>query len=547
MHGPRSPFRRFATAAALVWVASCLLATGSCTLVSDFSIEQCEQDQDCQVDEATRICEARRCVDGCADNAQCSSALGRGLCPRRGDECVRLLGDGGECFIDYGYDPELMDELRAEDLAIVGAFAPEVPPSSPARLTFELATREINKDGGLPGLERARPLLIVACHDEPASVAGAMQHLVSGLGARAVLASLEHSALRAAFERPETREQALFLSPFSAYATAESSEYLWYLAGSYRDAVAAYPPLLARLGERLAGEGRALAGLRVAWVASEDPADLDLEVSVREATAAAALGFDVDGRSFRLPDDSPEARADVRQELLGYHPDLVLFFAGRAFAEPVRLARESFILELESAWPERERPLYVLSPRNAGDATLAALAAAEPSFASRALGVGLYRGNDAELWSEVSRSYATTFPNTEQALPGNVYDALYYLAYASAAAGLRQDELTAPAVLEGFLQVSRLGAERVDVGVGSAGLGKAFELLRAGAPFALHGTSGPPDFDARTRTRPALPGLYCFGSDSSASRLLYDVASDAFAAQPSGASAPCLELLDATD
>lgn len=206
-------YRRFPCASALRLLCALALggAVASCSLLSDFSVQQCQVSADCDVTggEVTS-CDQGRCIPGCEDNGQCSARDSRfPICTRHQGECVSLLTPEDECYSAAGYDETAISGVTAQDLTFMGAFAPTLRSSS--WLTLLLGTGEINASGGVLTGGSRRPLVTVLCQDSTSTLDAALDHLVHDLGARALVASLEDSQLRAALERPSTRGQALYL------------------------------------------------------------------------------------------------------------------------------------------------------------------------------------------------------------------------------------------------------------------------------------------------------------------------------------------------
>jgi hypothetical protein len=499
-----------------------LAACSACTLLTNFDIEQCALDSDCKgsSEAPARICEERRCVAGCRDNAHCKDALNTGataLCPRRGAECVEL--ESGACFRALGPEPPAFADKTGDDLALLGLFAPKLASGqrSAPELNYLLAIDELNEDGGLPGPRGPRPLVGVVCENQPAAVTAGVEHLVQRLGVRAVLASLEREPLRNVVEGRD--DDVFFLSPFGDPGRSVArSERLWYLFAGQDAVVAAYTPLFRRLTAKAARERqRPAEELVLAILYSSAPdadADRSLQLAVEEE-------LDLDGerglaltqsgmlRRFALGDEG-ELRA-VASSMAEYAPDIVFVFASGTFSATNGEERSAVVRELEAEWPsERARPLYVFGPNNSEDDTLTALGSAA-EFRARLVGLNVHREQDSDLAVALASRYAERFSaaSSRYAAVANLYDGAYLLAYALAAAGLRTDA----DVLAGFRAVTDLAnGQRVDVG--SGGIGDAFSLLRAGEPIAVHGVTGAPDFDVTTHARSSGASPYCLLENS---------------------------------
>jgi hypothetical protein len=500
-----------------------VVAANACTLLSDFDIEQCASDEECQsVDDKVRICEADRCVKGCSDNRQCQSASqvsGDFICPRRGAECVSLQSD--ECFDALISDSDAVLGRRGEDLALLGLFAPQlrsVEPS-PAELAYAHAIDELNDAGGLPvpGGRGAMPVVGILCDAAATAVGGAMTHLERRLGARAVLASLEPDALRMALSGRDPG--VFFLSPFwDPGPTVERSDALWYLLGEQTSVAPAYTPLLRRVQALIARElGIAAAEQRVALLYS-NAAGSDLDQRLRLAVeqelgfaGEAGIALERAGRLERFALGGAEELAPLARSVAEYRPNLLLLFASGDFAGEIPLERSAIVPEIESAWPEGQpRPHYVLAPGNFEDDAITALGF-EAELRVRVLGVNVHRPLEPALAQALAEAYDDQFTETRFAAAPNLYDGVYLLAYAEAARRwLAPANAGAGSMLEGFRAVTDVSSGRhVSVGPGQEGIELGFELLRRAQSFAVHGVTGAPDFDPQTHSRPSGATTYC--------------------------------------
>lgn len=509
--------------------SSCLLlASGSwlvssCTPISDFAVHQCETHADCDIlGGVTSRCEDSRCVEGCADNAHCMSVdPRRPICAELGGTCVGLTSDQGECYVSTGYDASSMGASTARDLSVLGAFAPTLRSST--WLTLQLAVDEINAEGGLPGAGVPRPLVAVLCDDSVGHVDAAMEHLVHGLHASAIVASLEDEPLRIVLERAGTAGQALFLSPNSAdpwsAAPERATQRAWYLGADQSSAVEAYVPLVRRAAAAMEARGADPQLLRVASVVSEAREDQDLAAAV--ARAMDLGGYDADDlarrgrfKRFELRSGSPEELEAVAS----YAPQLILVFAGGASLESPYGSRSSRLefLEARASVPGGWQPIYIVGPRNVDDPFLASWATTDASLRERIVGVRSDRAIDSNIVASLWARFDTVFPRAAEpefslGVSLGAYDAVYYLAYAAAANGRAEVE-NAGSLASGLAKITDPNGERVDVGSGPQGIEKARELLESQTPFNLYGTTGPAAFDTPQQARSGVARWYCFGS-----------------------------------
>jgi hypothetical protein len=498
---------------------------GSCTLLSDFDVHECTESSDCvSALGAFGRCEQARCVSaGCSSNADCVAADPRfPLCQSAGGRCVALITEGSECPASTNYNPASMGALTAEDLILIGVFAPSI--RSSAGLSLTLATDELNALGGLPGPRGPRPLLAVQCDASRASAA--LPHLVNDLKVTGILAGLDADALRSVVSDDATSEPAFFLSPGGSHVRpselSANGEYLWYLGAEYRDAVPTYEALLARLSA-YAQSAPAAPPSKLASISSRAAEDEKLESSVFQAleldgSNAAALADQDRFLSFELSDDPEADRKSVLEPLLTLRPNIVLSFAGGVYGEPARRERATLFRALAGV-AEGDvafAPFYVLGPRNIDDVSPARLAFEDPAFAGRALAVRAGRAQDPALGAALDARFREAFPEAEslgfRASP-QVYDGIYYLAYASAASPPSSPGGRAAATQAGLSRVTDGSAARIVVGPGPNGLEQAMTLLASATPFNLAGTDGPAEFDLGQHARPGQGHVYCWGEN----------------------------------
>jgi hypothetical protein len=498
----------------LVSVALTIVASMTgCTLLSDFDVHQCELAEDCRLwDEGSSHCENGRCVPGCLSNADCASRdPSRPICTEPGGSCVELTMASDDCYASCGYDEGRAGALTADDMVIVGAFGPTV--RSSAWLTIALASSELDVMGGLPGADRSQPLVTLLCHDGE-QLDAALHHLVNHLGAKAVIATLEDTDLRAALDRAPAAQRAAFISPNGAHgvsdASAEVSPWLRYWGSRYDGALPLYRAAVQAIS---AASGVEPGAYRIALVVSEAREDVDLADAVREAIDVGGLPGEELARQGRLQRYSL-AQLDalsIAADIAAKPPDLLLLFAGGPSRESPYPERSSIIAEIEDriASVGRRAPSYVLGPRNLYDRSPALRAMKDTSFRGRTLVLSTDRTPVSPLAEVLESSFSQAFPALDPALAGapafNVYDVYYLIAHASLAAsmrGFRDPE----GLLAGLSLVSDGEGEPLDIG--PAGIGLAAADHRA---LDLIGTSGPASF-AADGTRPGEPRAYCWSA-----------------------------------
>jgi hypothetical protein len=529
----RSPRQR----TRLPWVgaASTTCVLVGCTAFSDFGVRVCSSDADCRTPAQVAVCVESRCVAGCATNQQCSDFDPRQpICQYPGGDCVGLLSEGPECYANTNYDEAQMGGSTARDMVLLGAFAESITTSF--WLTAQLAADEINDAGGVPGPHGSRPLVAVLCDDS--LQAEAIAHLVVQLEVSAVVASLDDAALRDVLAQPDVGDRAFFLSPAGSATRPASfgdrANLLWYLGAEYSDVVAAYGGLASGLTSSVAGRGDSMSALRLASISGAAAEDSALSRDV--ARLLNKSGVDTSGsdsrgpyRTFDLFGESPLGPADELRALIEYEPAAVFFFAGGNFDVPVGAfdaplrQRASVLRSIDASTTVSPQfhPTYVLGPRNLSASAAKKLAVDSVQFRSNALTLRAGRLRDEAVARAVALRFNEKFPNvnplgTGLSVDDDAYDAVYLLAYAVGAVPFRSGRAMGRDVYEGFARVTDASAERVDIGPGIGAFERAAELLQAKAPFNLHGTSGPADFEPTEHARPGPTHAYCWDAQGEA-------------------------------
>jgi hypothetical protein len=510
----------------------------SCTTFSDFDVHQCSSHADCaSIAGPILRCEHSLCKQGCASNRHCASIdPSRPLCQYVGGECVGAVSEIPECYLSTGYVDARMGERTLADMVQVGAFAPTLRSST--WLTLQLASDEINAAGGIAVAGELMPVLLTLCDGSQDAVGRAMDHLINRLQVRAVLASLEDAALSIAIQQPSTAGGALLVSPnyapLDASNPSNARQWIWYLGSRYGDVVAAYPSLLGRVVDAAEGRGRARDVFKIAVILDEAREDQQLSDAVArvvdiDGTGATALTAQDRMHVFRPYTGLPEERSAEFARLANYAPDLVLVFAGGVAETPARQPRALLIRDLESAYAALSvAPFYIFGPRNVEDASLRAFALESASFRGRAAGIRASRPIDMTIGAPMFERFRTAFPEALYDDGGmiaspTIYDAIFYLVYAVAAAPRTGGLLEAVDVRDGLIRVTSSAGEHVVVGSGPDGLERANALQLDRVAISLSGTSGPAEFEPSLQSRPAAVRVYCWnGADDVTDVATYD-------------------------
>lgn len=484
------------------WLLLSAAGYGGCTVLSDFSAHQCGQDAECELLDGTiRRCDTGKCVPGCSDNHHCATFDSRSpVCPAVGRECIGFTSKDAACYSSSPYDDARMGTLTAAEMAAIGAFAPSLRHST--WLTMQMAATELAAEEGLPA-----PAVAIIC--DPRRAADAVEHL-NDLGALAIVAALPEAQQRTVVaELAVASPQPVQVSP-SAPAT-EPVAGVWYLGATQEAAVPAFLALISAADQRRRDTPLKIASVTSGTIDDDNLAGLvrtSVTLDDRDAAYLEREGrwsdFTVDGQT--LAEDS-----DVVDAIVGYAPDLVVWFAGGEFPSQPSLSRSALIEVLEQRLPQP--PLYLFGPRNVGDAPLRRLALGSASFRTRSVLVRAHRATDPTIRSALDARFRQTYPGADAARDGfgvdpDVYDAIYYATYAVSAV-LSGNGLTPT---EGLMRVSDNAGPRVDVGPGPSGTGLASELLQQGLPFHLYGTSGPAGFGRTESEQRADTRVMCWAA-----------------------------------
>jgi len=515
----------------LALFALCATGLTSCTLLSDFAVDECATSADCELlSGEIRRCEQARCVPGCSDNAHCAAVDPRfPLCPQVGGQCVALADVSEDCSATVGYDEQELSTLTLQGVDVIGAFAST--PRSSTWLSLELAANEWNQARKASPSTALRPLIVLLCNDSSASVSRAMPHLVQELGAQALVAPGDSSALRAALD-PIATAPVFSLSPVGSSLSPEGLEsegdLLWYLGSEYLGTLPAYEQLLERAIATARSRAPVPADFHIALVIGADSEDDALASAVErliQVEGRDADGLIIDDR-LRVVRAPQELRFDPTQgleRLLNPTPDLVLLFMGPR-EDPTALDASILVdvLEAQVKVHGAAPPLYLVGPRSLQAPALQELVAARPSLRSRVAGVRADPVPDGQLSEALQQRFAAAYPALRPRAPQRkqgdralepVYDALYSLAYALSA-GRQATPEEAPGVLAGFRRITDAAAsESIAIGPGLEQLEQAMQLLESGATLRLEGTSGAVRFDPGTHTRTGAPRAYVLGPD----------------------------------
>jgi branched-chain amino acid transport system substrate-binding protein len=430
--------------------------------------------------------------------------------------------------------PLVFGDFRSEHAVRFGALL-NIPASAPlsqmSTLNVQLAVDEFNGSvGGLPGgpLDKLRPLVVVACRNDPSLVDAAANHLIDELGLPATIAHLPSADLKKFFVDHALPKQTLVINAGFAdnsLTSLSSNGLFWHMIGDIRDVAPAYVPLLARIETYLANPGP----IRVAMIVSKRYAEQSIADTLSPLIRFNGKSVLENGQNFYtaavpvLVDEPAADYSTLNAALLAFKPHVV-----------IAITREEFVYKIlpavEAGWSTaasgQARPFYIIPTALSGNLDLLnylaqdSAAAASDSKRARVLGVAPASAEDLALYNQFLVRFRTAYPRFES--PGgfeNFYDSVYLLANAMFAAG-SVPKLTGIDVARGL---QRVLTGNTLVNVGPTFIADGFTALAAGGSIRLNGTMGPADFDPGIGARRGGASVYCVNQTETGLAFAYDV------------------------
>jgi ABC-type branched-subunit amino acid transport system substrate-binding protein len=535
MAGRNDVHRRTARARA-VWLAALAASLTACSLLLDLKTTQCASDTDCVPFGAGWTCQNASCVartdaggsEADAAVAQCSSNA----------ECTqRNQGEPSLCVRPEGRcaSPTLLsvcpfvlptptNEVVQEDAVVFGVFFPvqgPAPLTDRKALAYNLALNELHLAGGLRIGGKRTPFAAVVCDSDPKVVEQGLKHLVDTLHVPALVSLFSQDDMTR-FSDKLTSANVFTVNPFDATEAllgVDTKRLVWNLLGTPEDIALAYKPLMSRAEAYTSQLHGKPPSLRVAVVTSTAATEKAMSAIVRDRVK----GIQVNGAPFldnppsnqlsysvTSIDSNPAADYSADAAAIAtFKPNIVVLLTG---GEEGQLVPKVDQLMKASADP---LPFYILGPRgNAEPALLEylgnAVVQASDSKRRRVVGVTFASATDLtqrdayvqrmrDAWKGIDAG-AGVYESVD-----NSYDAIYWVALASAAAGPGRTTglelasgarklLFGPPVYPGT--VSALSKSALDIGNSPNGV-------------QFVGALGPPDIDITTGTWRRNGSVYC--------------------------------------
>ncbi len=545
-------------------------ATG-CIALLDLTREQCTTDADCagrggafttmKCDVGTNLCVSAAFVErdtgtdaptvpveaslpeastdaptGCISNKACTTenAGEPHICEKATGKCIRVKSETCPAVINWS---------DSDDAILVAAFSfiSSAPPLNfPVALSYQLALGEIQAVAGLPPAASGgrRPLTAVLCDGFPSNADKGVDHVIQDLHVPAAIGYFTDDDTTRLFQDKFVPNNVFFLNPGAVPPALKNATgtkgLIWHMLGPATGIGMAFVPALARAEAYVRASVLAPPGtedLRVATVTSSSATDL--------ATAenfASDLRWNnktplENGTSRYLALSVPSLETNPSADFSSQTSQLLAFKPHIVIANTSEELPGSMLGPLEQGWAasagSQPRPFYILGGRSAlgpvGGFISSPIAPETPEQArKRFLGVQYAAAADpAEYNYYVLRARSKFGPNAQgYESTENYYDAIYWLAYGTAAAG-PVTTLSGPDIARGVRKMLT-GSTVVKTG-GPDVVGNSFTALALGAETSFLGTMGTSDFDPATGWRKSVGSLFCFNAaDGGVLTVAYD-------------------------
>jgi hypothetical protein len=502
-----------------------LACGGGCTLIGNFTTEQCTADADCAVLGGAYRCHEQRCVlsgsgggSSCTAHWQCPEVSSSpSICNFATGVCAPLRVPGGPCQKVEGALPgkDAVDPERdAHELVILAVFTPfPVGGIGDSRGSYatQVAVREINDVGGfsVPGtspLRRAQVVALICDQNTPdneASVAlsAELARLRDDVGVHAYVSEMTGPALKTYAQNAWQSELVLAAranEPLLHGENVDQGHLLWHALGSLKQLEPVYHFAIQEAVERAAAEHSiAETAVKIAFVDQSTQggyANLgtDVGAGLRPQEPPDAL------QSFKLTGTDNSAVQNFLNELKGFTPHVVVDFMGDLFAD--------MVVPMLNADSLFATTIYVGSPMSRYSEGL--LLDAQTKMTDVRF-VGVEFNTDYDRYQAFHQSVQQYLPEAVGGAYGHniVYDSIYILSFAAFRAGVTN--LTPKKLADSLPHLA--SGTPIDVGTKtSSSFQYGIDQLGLVQEIQFVGTTGPLDWDDATGSRNMdIIGTYC--------------------------------------
>jgi hypothetical protein len=538
------------------------LSLPACLLFLDTERNQCATDQDCmnrgggftnmKCEVATGLCRAPDApqtqnsgtdanvdVDAsdaakipCKTTAECPSTPGaEQICNKISGDCVAVKTP--ECPYILGDSKN----LQSDDLVLFGGFSnitAAAPLSDPVVVSYKLALDEI---GGVPGLPpgsaspNRRPVSMLLCNADPTKIDAASDHLINDLKVPGAVGYFSQTNTTRLFQDKYNPAGVFLVNPGGTTVALRDNPgnkgLIWHLLGPPENLTAAYIATLAREEAFYRSENSIpTAPLRVAVIVSQN--DQDLAAADGFATGLMWNGKNVtdNGKNYLQQnvesiEKTPTADyATYVADLLGFKPHIIIAITAGEFEAKMFGA-------MEAQWgTSAPQPAIIIGHRAPlqpyiDDVQSVSGIGARKTRARRFVGVQYAAAPDRTEYNLYINRMIASYPDVKGIeSTENYYDAVYWLAYGAAGAGL-----VGPLVGEDVGKgVRNLLDGPQTITTGALAVAKGFSAIAVDSKATFLGVSGPPNFDPIKGYRTSVGATFCLdvsGATANASPL-YD-------------------------
>jgi branched-chain amino acid transport system substrate-binding protein len=405
---------------------------------------------------------------------------------------------GGRCAAVESEDCKLVEGELGSDTIVLGALLATSGPTAATNLarqkSAQLAVREINGVGGVPGVGASgRHVALVAC-DAAVDVRRAARHLVDDLRLPAIVGPNTSQDTIDVSSEISARGGALLMSPTavaSSIASLNDAHLTWVMVSSDEQRAPLMRRQIVRLEEQLRA-ARVERPIRLSVIYRQDALGLGTRVGLNPLVLNGQTLLQNQTASpptvVLEPYDSKLPNQDaIVERQVAFAPDIVVL---GGTAEAI----EEIMVPLEQRWEGSSRPYYLLIDSLRGPELLTTVAGSD-ELRRRIRGIGTVpTKRSAEVHDAFRLAYQTEYPGELATATGMgpSYDAVHAIAFAIAAR--HSEPVTGASIARGL---ARLHGGELEVPVESTKILSAFHELSLGRSIDAVGTYGAFNWDSR--------------------------------------------------